>query len=482
MAAPLVAGIDSSTQSTTIELRHRDRGHVVAVGRAPHPSTTPPVSQQDPAAWWSALVDACGQVGGHLDDVGAVSVAGQQHGMVLVDAEGAVIRPAKLWNDTESAPEAAALVERLGAATWADATGSVPVASFTITKLAWTAAHEPDALARTARVMLPHDWLTWRLAGTHVTDRGDASGTGWFDPVAGEYRPDLLALVDGSDDWIERLPVVLRPSDPAGVVTGEAAAATGLPAGIPVGAGTGDNMAAALGLGLSTGDVALSLGTSGTVYARSATPTADPSGLVAGFADAAGGHLPLVCTLNATKVTDTVRGWLGLEHDAFAAAALGAPPDGPVVVPWFDGERTPNLPDASGWLVGLRTHTTRGQLARAAHEGVVCGLLEGLAALASAGAGVDGTLHLTGGGARSAAYRQLVADLHGAPITVPDDDETVAAGACVQAAMVLGDDESVVAERWGLGSGPTVEPDPEGNGATRRALYRDAVGVAGPAS
>ena len=482
MAPHLVAGIDSSTQSTKIELRERNGGRVVAVGRASHPPTTPPVSEQDPDAWWSALVGACGQVGDHLADVAAVSVAGQQHGMVLVDAAGLVIRPAKLWNDTESAPEAARLVERLGPDGWAEACGSVPVAAFTVSKLAWMAAHEPEALARVHRVMLPHDWLTWRLAGAHVTDRGDASGTGWFDPSAGCYRPELLALVDGRDDWLERLPNLLGPTDTAGVVTAEAAAATGLPAGIPVGPGTGDNMAAALGLGLAPGDVALSLGTSGTVYARSSTPTADPSGQVAGFADAAGGFLPLVCTLNATKVTDAVRGWLGLDHDAFAAAALAAPPDGPVLVPWFDGERTPNLPDAAGWLVGLRTDTSREQLARAAHEGVVCGLLEGLDALAEAGARADGTLHLIGGGAHSAAYRQLVADLHGAPITVPDDDETVATGACVQAAAVLGDDASAVARAWRLGAGPTVEPGPVADGAARRSRYREAIAVAGPAS
>jgi xylulokinase len=472
----LVAGVDSSTQSTKIELRERATGTIVATGRAPHPATAPPRSEQDPNAWWGALGDACGQVRAHLAAVTAVSVGGQQHGMVVVDRDDTVIRPAKLWNDTESAPQADALVERLGAEGWARACGSVPVASFTITKLAWLAAHEPDGLARVAKVMLPHDWLTWRLTGEHVTDRGDASGTGWWDPGTGDYRPDLLAMVDGRDDWELRLPAVLGPTAVAGTVTADAAAATGLPEGAMVGPGTGDNMAAALGLGLAPGDVALSLGTSGTAYARSSSPTADQSGLVAGFADASGAFLPLVCTLNATKVTDTVGRWLGLDHEAFAAAALAAESGvhTPVLVPYFDGERTPNLPDATGWWSGLRNDTSREDLAMAAHEGVVCGLLAGVDALAAAGASVDGTLHLIGGGARSAAYRRVVADLHGAPIVVPDDDETVATGACVQAAMVLGDDLAELGPRWRLGAGITIEPEPGVDGAARRVAYAEA--------
>ncbi len=472
----LVAGIDSSTQSTKIELRERASGAVVATGRAPHPATAPPRSEQDPESWWGALADACGQVRDHLADVAAISVGGQQHGMVVIDAHDAVIRPAKLWNDTESAPDADALVERLGAESWARACGSVPVASFTITKLAWLAAHEPEALARVAKVMLPHDWLTWRLTGAHVTDRGDASGTGWWDPTSGCYRPDLLAMVDGRDDWELRLPEVLAPAARAGSVTAAAAAVTGLPEGTVVGPGTGDNMAAALGLGLAPGDVALSLGTSGTAYARSSSPTADHTGLVAGFADASGAFLPLACTLNATKVTDTVGRWLGLDHDGFADAALAAESGAhtPVLVPYFDGERTPNLPTATGSWSGLRNETSREDLARAAHEGVVCGLLDGVDALAVAGAAVDGSLHLIGGGARSAAYRRVVADLHRSPIVVPDDDETVATGACVQAAMVLGDDLAGLGSSWHLGAGITVEPDPAVDGAARRAAYSEA--------
>lgn len=458
---PVVAGVDSSTQSTKVELRDVESGAVTARAAATHPATTPPRSEQDPESWWRALVEAFGSLGPDRADVVAVSVAGQQHGLVVLDDSDEVIRPAKLWNDTESATEAARLVAELGAEAWVEACGLVPVASFTITKLAWLAAHEPENLERVRRVMLPHDYLTWRLTGEHVTDRGDASGTGWWDPVSGRYRPDLLALVDPAPDWLERLPRIVGPADAAGRLTTGAAEMLGLAAGIPVGPGSGDNMAAALGLGLGAGDLAMSLGTSGTVYAASVEPARDPSGLVAGFAGADGGFLPLVATLNATKVTDSIARWLGRDRDRFAADALGAPSgaNGVTVVPYFDGERTPNLPGASGWVHGLRHGTTPGDLARAAHEGVACGLLAGVDALAAVGIDTSGALHLTGGGSRSAAFPPIVAELHGRPLVVPDADETVATGACVQAAGVAGHGTlHDVAERWSLGAGRTIEP------------------------
>ncbi len=468
----LVCGIDSSTQSTKIELREIDGGAVVAAAAAPHPPTEPPVSEQDPEAWWAALVTSLGEVREHVGDVVGISVAGQQHGMVLVDDEGSVVRPAKLWNDTTSAPQAEALVAEMGAELWAERCGSVPVASFTVTKLAWMAEHEPDALARVAMVMLPHDYLTWRLTGAHVTDRGDASGTGWWSPAVGEWIPTLLERAVGRiPGWRGRQPSVLGPTDPAGTVT----AGVGLPADAVVGPGTGDNMGAALGLGLRPGDVVMSLGTSGTVFAVSETPTADASGLVAGFADATGRFLPLVCTLNATKVTDAAAGWLGVDRDRLSAMALDAGPGGPVLVPYLDGERTPNLPDATGLLVGLRTSTTPADLARSAHLGVVCGLLDGVDALVDAGVAVDGRRFLVGGGSRSPAYRQLVADVWGGPVAVPDLDETVATGAAVQAAVVAtGRSFDEVATDWGLGAGTIVEPRPGADGEAVRAAYAEA--------
>jgi xylulokinase len=465
----LVAGVDSSTTATKVEVRELDSGRVVGRGSAPHPRTHPPRSEQDPSAWWGAFESAWEQAG--APDVAAISVAGQQHGMVALDEQRAVIRPAKLWNDTESAPDAAWLVAQLagGSAAWADACGVVPVASITITKLSWLHRSEPEAWQRLAHVLLPHDWLTFQLTGRLVTDRGDASGTGYWSAATGTYCFDLLALVDGDRDWTGVVPPVLGPGDVAGEWRGA-----------QVGPGTGDNMAGALGVGLRPSDVAVSIGTSGTVYAVSNTPTADPSGAVAGFADASGRHLPLVCTLNATKVTDAVAGLLGIDHGGLDELALAAPPGagGLSLLPYLDGERTPNRPAATGVLAGLRSDVTREQLARAAVEGVVCGLLDGLDAL-SAFAPVGGRLLLVGGGARSQAYRQVVADLSGRAVLVPRGDQPVAAGACVQAAAVAtGAEVADIADRWRLGEGDEVEPGPGASAAADvRAAYaalRDA--------
>ena len=476
----LVAGVDSSTQSTKVELRARDSGQLKARASAPHAHACwdPPVSEQDPRTWWDALA-ACFAQFTEADRarVVAISVAGQQHGLVLVGDNGEVLRPAKLWNDTTSAPQARDLVARLSPKGWAQRCGSVPLASFTIAKLAWVLEHESQLADRIARIMLPHDWLTWRLSGAHVTDRGDASGTGWFDPAANEIAADLLELVvDDPAGWLPRLPRMLGPDEAAGQITADAASTLGVGDAVLIGPGTGDNMGAALGLGLKPGDSVISLGTSGTAYSVSRTPTSDPTGAVAGFADAAGAFLPLVCTLNATRVTDTVARWLGVDPAGLAELALAAAysPNAPVLVPYFDGERTPDLPDATGLFAGLRNETTREELALAAHDGVLCGLFDGLDALRTAGVDASGRLHLIGGGARSAAYRERAAALHGEPVTVPDDDETVALGAAVQAAaMATGRHPGEVAADWPLGRGVVVEPPSGANGHETRAHYAE---------
>lgn len=466
---PLVAGVDSSTSATKVEVRDLESGTVVSRGAAPHPATQPPRSEQPPDAWWRAFQDAWAQAGAPAVD--AISVAGQQHGLVALDDRREVIRPAKLWNDTESASDAGWLIGQLpgGREAWAAACGSVPVASFTITKLSWLHRSEPESWRRLAHVALPHDYLTFRLTGRLVTDRGDASGTGYWSPASGTYRPDLLALVDQDREWSSVVPEVLGPTEAAGSW-----------AGALVGPGTGDNMAGALGVGLRPGDVVVSIGTSGTVYAVSDTPTADPTGIVAGFADATGRYLPLVCTLNATKVTAAVGRLLGVGYEAFDELALAAPPGagGLTLLPYLDGERTPDRPDATGVLAGLRSDVGRAQLARAAVEGVVCGLLDGLDALGRL-APTTGRLLLLGGGARSRAFRHILADLSGRPVLVPRDEEQVAAGACVQAAAVAcGSDATDVADRWGLRDGELVEPGAEAEAASGvRAAYaalRDA--------
>ena len=484
----LVLGVDSSTQSVKVEIRDAATGVLTATGRAAHPATTPPRSEQPPSAWWDAFVEAANLALAGVDrsDVVAISVAGQQHGMVALDVDGTPVYPAKLWNDTESAPQADALVAQLGTKGWADAVGSVPVAAFTITKLAWLRSTHPEAFTRLASVHLPHDELNRRLTGECFTDRGDASGTGYWSPRTGGWRTDLLALVDDTRDWTSALPRVLAPFETAGTLSADAANRLGLRADVLVGPGTGDNMGAALGLGLAPGDVVISLGTSGTVYAVSDTLTSDESGAVAGFADASGRFLPLVCTLNAMKVTDATARLLGVDHAEFEALVLhtAAGAGGVVCVPYFDGERTPNRPDATGVISGIRSDVSRGELARASVEGVVCGLLDGLDALGAAGVRVDGRLLLIGGGSRSAAFRQVVADLAQRPVTIPSTDEHVAVGAALQAAVVWSVAEGEVGEAalvrlrrvWGLGGGEIVTPDPSCDATSVRAAYAAARG------
>jgi xylulokinase len=415
----LVAGVDSSTQSTKVVVVDAEDGRIVRTGGAPHPDGT----EVDPHAWWHALAAATED--GLLNDVSAIAVAAQQHGMVTLDGDGEVVRPALLWNDLRSAPDAADLISELGGADrWASAIGSVPVASFTVTKLRWMRRSEPELADRVASVLLPHDWLTMRLSDAEpTTDRGDASGTGYFDPATSSYRLDLLKHAFGS-----------TPSVPRLAAPGEAVGQTSR--GAVIAAGTGDNMGAALGLGLTTGDVVVSIGTSGTVFAVAEHPSADPTGAVAGFADATGRWLPLVCTLNAARVLGAGRQLLGVEPDEFDRLALAAPAGagGLTLVPYLEGERTPNLPSASGRLVGLRlANTTREQVARAFVEGMLCGLADGLDALRAQGVSPRRVL-LTGGGARSAAVQQIAGVLFDVPVEVPEPAEYVAVGAARQAA------------------------------------------------
>lgn len=423
----LVAGVDSSTQSCKVVIVDAATGALVREGRAAHPAGT----EVDPEHWWTALTEAIAAAGG-LDDVAAISVGGQQHGMVVLDDGGRVIRPALLWNDTRSAEAAAQLADEIPDIV--ARTGSRPVASFTSTKLRWLRDHEPDNAARVAAVALPHDWLTWRLRGfgpanprldALTTDRSDASGTGYWSPASGEYDRDILIAALGHDAV---LPRVLGPADSAGRIDGRV-----------VGVGAGDNAGAALGLGAVDGDVVISIGTSGTVFAVTATPSADETGTVAGFADASGLFLPLVATMNAARVLDSIGALLGVDHDELGRLALQAEPGahGLVLQPWFEGERTPNRPDATATLFGMTlAGTTRADLARAAIEGLLCGLAAGLDAVRAVG--VDARrLLLIGGAAQNPAVSAIAAQVFDVPVVVPEPGEYVARGAAAQAAWAL---------------------------------------------
>src|SRR5215469_8925794 len=458
----LVAGVDSSTQSTKVLLCQAEDGTVVGQATAPHPDGT----ECDPELWWQALGEA-----GHglLDRADAIGVAAQQHGMVALDQAGQVIRPALLWNDMRSAPQAAMLIAELGGpAEWARRTGSVPTASFTVTKLRWLAEHEPTSAERTACVLLPHDWLTWRLAGwpggpvEPATDRGDASGTGYFSPALSSWLPEIAEAALGHPVGLPRL------AAPAEIVART-------PGGAALSAGTGDNMGAALGLGVGLGEVVVSIGTSGTAYAVAAQPAADESGLVAGFADATGRFLPLVATVNAARILTVTARMLGTDPSGLSRLALAAPAGaaGLTLLPYLDGERSPNRPRASGVLRGMTSaNTTQENLARAAVEAVLCSLADAIGHLADCGITAQRVI-LIGGAARSEAVRRIAPAIFGVPVTVPEPAEYVALGAARQAAWALSG--AATPPDWplpGLSAEYTAEPDPLVR--ERYAALRDA--------
>ncbi len=423
----LVAGVDCSTQNTKVVVCDAETGEVVREGRAPHPDVT----EIDPGLWWQAWQQASA---GLLDGVEAIAVGGQQHGMVLVGDSGQPVRDALLWNDNRSAKQADVLIEELGGPqAWADATGSVPVASFTVTKLRWVADNEPEVADRAVGVMLPHDWITHQLRvgdGAPTTDRGDASGTGYWSPAQDDYRLDLLRTAFGRELQVPR-------------VAGAREAVGETAEGIVLAPGTGDNMGAALGLELDPGDVVVSLGTSGTVFAVADRSTSDPSGIIAGFADATGRFLPLACTLNAARVIGAALHMVGSELADLDRLALSVPDtEGLVLLPFLDGERTPALPDAKGLLHGLtRANATPAHLVRASVEGMLCGLSDAVDALGTSGVAPQ-RIVLIGGAARSTAVQQIAAGLFDLPVSVPEPAEYVALGAARQAAWTLSQAET----------------------------------------
>jgi xylulokinase len=425
----LIAGVDSSTQSVKVVIRDSNTGELVRQGRASHPDGT----EIDPVHWLSGFNSAVSEAGG-IEDVSAISIAGQQHGMVALDSNGDVIRNALLWNDVRSADAAESLNREAGGdAEIAKKVGSKLVASFTAAKLRWLADHEPENAAKTASVALPHDWLSWQLQGGKdftklFTDRSDASGTGYFDPSTSQYRQEIIELALGKNRQIQ-FPRIIAASEFGGETQN----------GIPIAAGAGDNAAAALGLQAQPGDVVVSLGTSGTAFAVSQTPTHDPSGSVAGFADATGRFLPLVCTLNAARILDSACQMLGKTHDEIAQLALSAQPGahGLTLLPYFEGERTPNRPNATGVLSGMNINNSNpADIARAMIEGMLSGLADAVDSLVALGVKVERIL-LIGGAAKNPAVQVIASALFGREVLVPPAGEYVANGAAKQAAWAL---------------------------------------------
>jgi xylulokinase len=419
----LVLGVDSSTQSTKALLVDAVSGTVVDQRQVAHPDGT----EVDPRHWLDAVDDATVDL---LPRAAAVAVGGQQHGMVALDGAGGPVRDALLWNDTRSATSAADLVSEWGGSqSCADLVGSVLVASFTASKLRWTRDHEPETAARTERVLLPHDYVSLHLSapGTDAfTDRGDASGTGYFSTHEDRWLPELATAALGHEADLPRL-----------VAPGALAAETA--SGATVASGTGDNMAAALGMQLTPGDVLLSIGTSGVASMVSEDPTADGSGAVTGFCDATGHFLPMTVTLNAARILDLQSRWLGVDHEGLSALALASPSgaNGVTLLPYYGGERTPNRPTAVGTWTGLRSETTRGDLARAAYESLACSLAEALAQITGRLGREPERVLLVGGAARSGALRAILPGVLGRPVLVAEPAEYVALGAARQAAWAL---------------------------------------------
>lgn len=452
----LVLGVDSSTQSTKALLVDAADGTVVDSRTAAHP----PGTEVDPRAWLAAF-DAA--TDGLLERADALSVAGQQHGMVALDEAGEPVRDALLWNDTRSAGAARDLIDEMGGPqACADAIGSVMVASFTASKLRWLRDHEPEHAARVAEVLLPHDYVSRyaATAGTPAfTDRGDASGTGYFATSTGQWRPDLLELALGR---VVGLPTVVAPDG----VGGET------PTGKPIAAGSGDNAAAALGMGLEAGDVLVSVGTSGVASTISAVPVADGSGAITGFADAAGGFLPMATTINAAQILDLQARWLGVDHDELAALALAAPvgSGGVTLLPYYGGERTPNRPDATGTWAGLTPRTTREDLARASFEALLCSLADAVDLVVGATGQEPRRILMVGGATKSAAVRALAPAVLGRPVVLPPSGEYVARGAARQAAWALTGELPA----WELPATETLSADPTPAVRTAYAALRDA--------
>lgn len=443
----LVAGVDCSTQSTKVMVVDADSGELVATGRAQHEVVgTDGARETDPEVWWDALRAALRQTG-LAGDVAAIAIAGQQHGLVILDDDGVPLRRAVLWNDVRAAPDAARLREELGGAeSWAEQVGLVPVASFTVAKWSWLRRAEPGVADEVRHIRLPHDFLTERLTGRGTTDRGDASGTGWWSTRSEQYDDNVLGLPSVRLDPA-LLPEVVGPDEVAGEVQPSAARTLGLRPGTLVGPGTGDNMASALGLGVPPGAPVLSLGTSGTAYMVSTQRGVDATGTVAGFADAAGRYLPLAATLNCTVAVDRIADLLGLDREAAADRARC------VVMPYLDGERTPDLPAAAGSITGVRHGTTAEEILRATYEGAVLSLLDALEAIDgwSSGLDPDAAVTVVGGGARGETWLRVISELSGREVAVPETDELVALGAATQAvAVAQGEDFAAITDRWGI--------------------------------
>lgn len=481
----LFIGLDVGTQSVKlVAYDATSRNLVASHGQALELLAGDDGSREQEAHWWLDAIRSCFA---RLQPeqrarVVAIGVSGQQHGFVPLDAEGQVLAPAKLWCDTSSSAECGQIMEAAGGAQRCiELAGNPILAGYTASKLPWTARHRPEAYARLAHILLPHDYVNFWLTGEYFCEYGDASGTGWLDVRRRQWSQELLHATDPQRD----LSVCLPPLVEAGTlfpVSKAIAAELGIPATTRVAVGGGDNMMAAFGTGAVTpGRLAMSLGTSGTLFAYSDTPVVDPEGAWAAFCSSSGGWLPLICTMNCTVATEAVArlfGFSSRDGDAHIHATTpGA--DGLVMLPFLNGERTPDLPLGKGVLAGLDARTlTPSHLYRAAMEGATYALKYGYDAFVRAGMRFD-SIVLTGGGSNSPAWRQMVADVFGLPVSVPTQSEGAAFGAALQALWSLqraaGEDISpaqLAATHVALDPALATIPDPQRHAAYQPAYQR----------
>ena len=440
----LFIGIDSGTQSVKAVVLDLDTRSVVAEARAPHRLIEGlPVghSEQHPQDWAAALDRVLHEVAGRIDRtrVRGIGVSGQQHGFVPLDERGEVIRPAKLWCDTSTTAECALLTRKLGGPKAAlRKTGNLILPGFTAPKILWLKRHEPANYRRLRHVLLPHDYLNFHLTGNYFMEFGDASGTALMDVRRRRWSAEAMNAIDRNlADW---LPPLSASHEAAGTLRPELARKFGFSAEVVVSAGGGDNMMGAIGTGnVTPGVISASFGTSGTIYTYAKQPVIDPQGEIAAFCSSTDGWLPLLCTMNVTTATEQARALFGYDHAALDAAVAAAPAGagGLVLLPYLAGERTPNVPDGSGVLLGLNQGNFHaGAIARATMEGVTLGMNYGLRRLAALGVKAK-EIRVTGGGAKSPVWRQVMADIFGVPVVGMVEEEGAALGGALQAAWCV---------------------------------------------
>lgn len=435
-------GIDSGTQSTKTLLLDSSSGEVVASATAIYDlieGLPPGHKEQHPSSWIDAVCETVPRLLAAADvdrnRIRAIGVSGQQHGFVALGAGGRVIRPAKLWCDTSTEAECDEIIATLGGlGPTISAVGNGIPPGFTAPKILWLKKHEPENYAQLRSILLPHDYLNFFLTGRAWMECGDASGTGLLDVKQRVWSPSAINAVD--EQIAGFLPQIIAADQIGGQLREELASQWGLSREVIVSAGGGDNMMGAIGTGnVRPGVVSVSLGTSGTVYGCSASPVIDPQGEIAAFCDSTGKWLPLVCTMNVTVATEMVRGRFNLSHEELAQAALSAPAgnDGLLLIPFFEGERTPDLPDATGVFFGIREGTFDvAHLARAAMEGTALGLNYGLNRMRELGI-VTREIRATGGGSKSGVWRQILADVFDSEVVCLKNEEGAALGAALQA-------------------------------------------------